>query len=296
MKSAFYDSPDYKKKQSTLIKSAWENGAYSHLKKIEKRICARDECDISFLSVPSDPKKYCSRSCAIKVNNTQRKRNLKLDKKQLTELYRHGLSSKEIAKKLGISINKINYWLKQFKIPKRSISEAVYLKYNPNGDPFQIKKNLTLEEVELLGLGLGLYRGEGSKKGTHDVRLSNSDPKLIKKFLDFLIKICQINTDKLKFWLQIFDDTNPKKALKFWCQELNVKPEKFYRTTINPSRGPGTYKEKCRFGVLTVRFGNTKLRKELLSMLKNYAREAQVVERSFGKAEDGGASPPTGSN
>jgi len=267
MKPAFYNSPVYKKKQSTLIKSAWKNGAYNHLRKIEKRICVRDKCGKSFLSIPSDPKKYCSRSCAIKVNNTQRKQNLKLDEEQLIELY-HWFSSKEIAEKLGFSENKINYWLKQFRIPKRSISEALYLKHNPNGDPFQIKKDLTPEEIKLLGLGLGLYWGEGGKRGTHDVRLSNSDPKLIKKFLDFLIIICQINTDKLKFWLQIFDDTNPQRALKFWCQELNIKPEKFYKTTITPSRGPGTYKEKCRFGVLTVNFGNTKLRKELLSMLK----------------------------
>jgi len=212
MKPAFYNSPAYKKKQSTLTKSDW--------------------------------------------------------KKQLIKFYRHGFSSKEIAEKLGFSENKINYWLKKLKISQRSISEAIYLKHNPNGDPFKIKTNLTPQEFKLLGIGLGLYWGEGSKKGTYDVRLSNSDPKLIKKFLEFLIRICQINTNKLKFWLQIFDDTNPQEALNFWCQELNIKPDKFYKTTITPSRGPGTYRKKCQFGVLSVHFGNIKLKKKLLSMLE----------------------------
>jgi hypothetical protein len=164
MKPAFYDSPSYKKKQSTLTKLAWRKGLYNHLRKIEKRICARNKCGKSFWAIPSDPKKYCSHSCAIKVNNSQRKQSSRLDKKQLIRLYRHGFSSKEIAEKLGFSENKINYWLKQFKIPKRSISEAIYLKHNPNGDPFQIKKNLTPEEIKLLGLGLGLYWGKEGKK------------------------------------------------------------------------------------------------------------------------------------
>ena len=188
MKPAFYKSPAYKKKQSTLIKSAWKNGAYNHLRKIEKRICARDKCGKSFLSIPSDPKKYCSRSCAIKVNNTQRKRNLKLDEEQLIKLYHHGFSSKEIAEELGFSENKINYWLKQFRIPKRSISEALYLKHNPNGDPFSIKRNLTPEEKQLLGLGLGIYWGEGNKANKHKVSVSNSDPKLLSMFIEVHIK------------------------------------------------------------------------------------------------------------
>jgi len=185
----------------------------------------------------------------------------------LIELYRHGLSSKEISDKIGFSENKINYWLGKLKISKRSISEAIYLKNNPNGDPFKIKTNLNPQEYKLLGMGLGLYWGEGGKRGKY-IRLSNSDPKLIRKFLEFLIKICQINQDKLKFWLQIFDDTNPQEALNFWCQELNIKSNKFFKTTITPSRGHGTYKNKCRFGVLTVHFGNIKLKEQLLSMLE----------------------------
>lgn len=188
--------------------------------------------------------------------------------KQLINLYKKGLSSLEISKKIGFSESKINYWLKKLKIAKRSISEAIYLKNNPNGDPFKIKKSLTPQEYKLLGMGLGLYWGEGSKKGVYNVRLSNTDPKLIKKFLEFLIKICQINQDKLKFWLQIFNDADPQKALSFWCRELNIKPDKFFKITITPSRGSGTYKNKYRFGVLTVYFGNIKLKNQLLSMLE----------------------------
>lgn len=268
MEPAFYSSPNYKKKQSTLTKKGWKNSVYNHLKKIEKRKCSRNECNKVFWVVPSNPKKYCSQSCSAKVNSLQKNRTSPTTKKQLITLYQNGLSSKKISKKLNISVNKVNYWLKKFEIPKRSISEAIYLKYNPNGNPFQIKKNLTNKELKLLGLGLGLYWGEGSKKNVSGVRLSNSDPKLIKKFIEFLVKICQVETDKIKFWLQIFDDTSPQKALKFWCKELNVQSKQFYKPTITPSRGLGTYKEKCKFGVITVMFNNVKLKKQLLSMIE----------------------------
>jgi DNA-binding Lrp family transcriptional regulator len=240
MKPAFYSSSDYKKKRSTLIKlGCSSNSLYRYLERKTKN---------------------------IKIE--QKKTLTNKDKEKISILYKNGLSSRQIAGKLGYSENKINYWLKKLKITKRSISEAIYLKYNPNGDPFHFKKNLNKEEIELLGLGLGLYWGEGSKRSTSGVRLSNSDPRLIKKFLEFLIKICQVNNKKIKFWLQIFSDTDPKKALNFWCKELHIKHKQFYKITVTPSRKIGTYKEKNKFGVLTVNFGNIKLKKQLLSMLE----------------------------
>ena len=64
---------------------------------------------------------------------------------------------KEISDKTGWKYEKIIYWMQKFNIPRRSRSEATYVKRNPNGDPFKIKKNLTKNEILLRGLGLGLY-------------------------------------------------------------------------------------------------------------------------------------------
>lgn len=268
MRPAFYDSPSYKKKQSNIAKKNWQKGVYSHLKKRVNRGCANKNCKKSFLTQPAESKKFCCQSCAAKVNNLRRSQGSPLPEKQLVFLYKNGLSANDIALKTGVSANKITYWLKKFGVKKRSLSEAIYRKHNPNGDPFKIKKILTPEEKKLLGIGIGLYWGEGSKKSTNGIQLSNSDPKLIKIFFKFLIKICQVNTQKIKFWLHVFDDTDPKKAKKFWCRQLKVDPEHFYKTTISPSRGKGTYKEKCKYGVLTINFGNIKLKKKLLKMIE----------------------------
>jgi len=188
-------------------------------------------------------------------------KNLYLNKKK---------SSAEIADIFRCSEHKINYWIKKFGIPKRSMSDAMYAKYNPDGDPFKIKNVATVEDAELFGLGLGLYWGEGNKKSKNSIRLGNTDPRIIKTFLRFLINLFRIKKKKLRFGLQIFDDMNEKEMLKFWTNQLkefNISREQFFKVTVTPSRSLGTYKEKSKFGVMTVHFCNTKLKNLIDNML-----------------------------
>ena len=188
-------------------------------------------------------------------------KNLYLNKKK---------SSAEIADIFRCSEHKINYWIKKFGIPKRSMSDAMYAKYNPDGDPFKIKNVATVEDAELFGLGLGLYWGEGNKKSKNSIRLGNTDPRIIKTFLRFLINLFRIKKKKLRFGLQIFDDMNEKEMLKFWTNQLkefNISREQFFKVTVTPSRSLGTYKEKSKFGVMTVHFCNTKLKNLIDKML-----------------------------
>ena len=179
------------------------------------------------------------------------------------------LSSAEIAKKYNCSETKINYWLAIYKIQKRTISEAIYQKNNPKGDPFLFNRPITLHKMFLFGLGLGLFWGEGSKKNLHAVRLSNSDPKLVKKFVDFLINIYNIDKGKLRFQLLSYDDLNSKKLVTFWTEYLSVKNSQFFKTTILKKRGRGTYLKKMKYGVIIVNFGNVKLRNLICSQIAN---------------------------
>lgn len=112
-------------------------------------------------------------------------------------MYIEGYSMAEIAKKIGCSINKIAYWMDKYKIKRRSNSEATYVKRNPNGDPFKIKNKLNLKEQQLQGLGIGIYWGEGDKGNPHSLRVANTDPKLIRVFIRFLLEICRLEKKKL---------------------------------------------------------------------------------------------------
>ncbi|OGN17524.1 MAG: hypothetical protein A3C88_01135 [Candidatus Yanofskybacteria bacterium RIFCSPHIGHO2_02_FULL_50_12] len=179
-------------------------------------------------------------------------------------------SSTEIAKIFDCSQHKIDYWIRKHRIPKRSISEAIYQKRNRDGDPFKIKTISNQKEAVLLGLGLGLYWGEGNKKNKNSIRLGNTDPRIIRKFIEFLLNILGVHQHKIRLGLQIFSDMSKKQALEFWLKELSeygINRSQFFKVIVTPARSIGTYREKSQYGVLTVYFCNTKLKKILDSML-----------------------------
>lgn len=155
----------------------------------------------------------------------------------------------------------------KYNIATRSISDAVYLKNNPDGDPFKYHKPHNSYEEKLYGLGLGLYWGEGTKADKVSVRLGNTDPRLIGKFIEFLETTFRIKRKDFKFGLQIFNDTKTSEALDFWIKKLNIKSSQFYKPTVTISGSIGTYRKKSKYGVLTVYYHNRKLRDLLVSLL-----------------------------
>ena len=170
------------------------------------------------------------------------------------------LSMKEISDQLDCSVNQVSYWMKKYEIKSRTISEGVYVKCNPSGDPFKFHKPLTIPDAVLYGLGIGIYWGEGNKANQHSIRLGNTDPQLIKLFINFLERIYQIDKSRLQFGLQIFSDISPDVALEFWQELLHAEPKQFFKVTVTKPRGLGTYRRKIKHGVLTVYFNNKKLR------------------------------------
>lgn len=185
-----------------------------------------------------------------------------LSKSMLSKLYlQDKLSVPKIAKKIKCSEHTVNYWIGKHDIPKRSISEAVYCAWNPDGDPFSVRKPKSMKDAKLYGLGVGLYWGEGTKKDKSSIRLGNSDPRLIRKFLEFLRVIYGIDERKLRFGLQIFGDMDKEKTLKFWMRSIGITRRQFFPTiVVTPYRGVGNYREKTKYGVVTIHFSNRKLR------------------------------------
>ncbi len=173
----------------------------------------------------------------------------------------------EVAKSIGWSVHKVLYNMNKYCIKRRTISQAIYLKHNPNGDPFKVKTIKSVSDAKLLGIGIGLYWGEGTKMNKHSVRLGNTDPALIRTFILFLTNLFGVSKNRLRFGLQIFTDIDKHKALDYWINELGVRASQFYKITVTISGSIGTYRNKSLYGVVTVYFNNTKLRDVLVGML-----------------------------
>ena len=84
----------------------------------------------------------------------------------------------------------------------------------------------------------------------------------------FLYRIYGVPKSKLRFGLQIFSDIKGKEALEFWTKQLHVKLSQFQKVVITPARGIGTYKNKMKYGVLTVYFHNVKLKRILIEEIE----------------------------
>jgi len=95
----FYSDPEYKNKQSLIAKENWKLGKYKSLIKQELRKCNNKDCKIRFIVKPSDPKKYCSQSCAAHINNQGRIQSYstrqKISKSVLSSPTYHNLTPKK---------------------------------------------------------------------------------------------------------------------------------------------------------------------------------------------------------
>ena len=186
-------------------------------------------------------------------------RELYIDKKQ---------SLSEIATKLNFSVHKVTYWMSSYKIPRRSQSDAVYIKSNPDGEPFCIKKRLDRNEVKLKYLALGLYWGEGTKMGRHSVKVVNTDVGVIAQFKRYLIDICQVKESKIKYYLQTFKDNDLVVAKKYWSEKLAIDQILIKTTKPVHSMGKGTYKKINNFGVMSISFFNIHLKTYIVNELR----------------------------
>lgn len=120
------------------------------------------------------------------------------------------------------------------------------------------------KEYFLYGLGLGLFWGEGNKVNKNSVRLGNTDPGLLRFFLQFLYELYHIDKKKIRVGLQLFNDINPAVALNYWVATLGLSKEQFQKPVITRQSKMGTYRNKSKYGVVTIYFSNTKLRDSIM--------------------------------
>ena len=191
---------------------------------------------------------------------------LKISKNKLKTLYLSGLSMMEISIKLKVSLHKVAYWMNKYNIPRRTINDALYQKYNPHGNPFKIKK-IKFNNSFLFGLGLGIYWGEGNKADKYSVRVGTSDFKMILLFRKFLTNICSVPKNKFHYSLMCFKDTSTNIVRNYWSKKLTIKPKQLGKITQISSMGKGTYKKTSQYGVCTIYVNNIKLKKWLMAEL-----------------------------
>jgi len=138
-----------------------------------------------------------------------------------------------------------------------------------------LKEFKTLKNNKLFLAGLMLYWAEGdNKEKSYQVRLANTDPRMIKLFISFALKVCGVEKTRVHPTLILYPDINEKRCKNFWSNFISIPPEQFYKTQYIKGRHPT---RRLQNGICTVMVGNIDLKIKILAWINLWAKELMRI-------------------
>lgn len=212
------------------------------------------------------------------------------EKLKAQELRRRGCSYSEILKEVTVSKSTISHWCRDIVLTPEQM-ERLYRRKGTNqrkGSVVSAKKKqekrfrereiLRLKGVSEIGrldkksrfvAGVALYAAEGDKSDDYRVGFSNSDPVIIRFMMGWLREYCKVPEDKFKGAIWIHDNLDEGRAKRFWSKLTGIPISQFHKSYIaeNKVNSKKIRKNKHPYGVFTVRFGDTKLKRKLFGWI-----------------------------
>ncbi|MGI5826572.1 MAG: hypothetical protein ACOX50_04140 [Patescibacteria group bacterium] len=165
----------------------------------------------------------------------------------------------EEEKELIKSYRKIN-WLNSVKEYQEKIRNKTLAAEKNIQNKFS-KDIGSLNQRELLLVGTALYWGEGSKSNRWQIQFSNSDPKMVKIMIRYLIEICKVPKDKLYFQMILHPNISEQNCLEYWSKITGVSKKQFkkacYATSKTSQQKRGN--KKLPYGTLQIRVLDKKI-------------------------------------
>jgi hypothetical protein len=177
-----------------------------------------------------------------------------------------------IAKELGVSRSSVSLWVRDVPCEPWAGRDAHMKRLSELGPlgrtrAYQIKRDATtfsaqsdigaLSQRELLLIGTALYWAEGMKSKTYArrerVQFTNSDPAVIRVFLDFLGGI-GVAPERLRYRVSIHESADVASAERFWADVAGVDVTALSRVTLKRHNAtPGRYNIRSAYhGCLVV--------------------------------------------
>ncbi|HEX8947128.1 MAG TPA: hypothetical protein VF829_02845 [Candidatus Paceibacterota bacterium] len=112
--------------------------------------------------------------------------------------------------------------------------------------------------------GVMLYWGEGDKGSKHHVKLSNTDPKLVRLYVRFLTDACGIPRHKIKAHLLLHPDLEEKVCRAYWEKAAGIPWENFTKSVRIQGRHET---RRLKWGVCIVTVSNAYFKQKVLAWL-----------------------------
>lgn len=207
--------------------------------------------------------------------------NLRLDEE---------LSYSAIQKRLGVPKSTLSYWLKDFPLSEGKILElrrkgwekgeasrerfratmrkrreergkALYSKWQ--------KRFVNLSEDSHFVAGLMLYLAEGNKKNYARIGIANTDPGVIKFFINWLEKFLEIPCNRIKAELHLYENMDIQREVNFWKEKLEFAENQFYKPQVRKlQKSSFSYRGSFGHGTCALLFGGVEKKLELMMAIQ----------------------------
>lgn len=180
---------------------------------------------------------------------------MRSDKGEAFVMRRAGKSYREISQKLGVAKSTLSNWFAGVdfsKAIKEELTKAANKKgalhlqklNHVRGVALQVHYGLAKEEalkemkryrnLPLFTTSVAAYWGEGDKASKNHVRITNTDPKMLHLFHQFLVHLCGVEQQRISLALFLYEDLDEATCKRYWSRRVGIK--KFHKTQVLPSR------------------------------------------------------------
>jgi DNA-binding CsgD family transcriptional regulator len=192
-------------------------------------------------------------------------------RENIAQLYRTGLSAREIAEKTNTGIDAVYYTLRLLKVARRSHSENSKTRFARKPLSYHIKTSLSQSEELLKTASIMLYWAEGYKVGDMTtIDFANSDPAMALIFTKFLREICRVDETRIRAKLYCYDGQNVRLLTKFWSEYLSIPASQFTKPYVKAAANQGTRGPRMLHGLVHVRYCDKKLHRQILDWITEY--------------------------
>lgn len=195
---------------------------------------------------------------------------------KVRKLRRQGKSINEIAKLTGASKYSVSLWCRDIELSEKQKRELWNKSKANSSGKFRAycerkrketkekieklkKKGVetigSLSERELFVAGVLLYWAEGFKTG-HQVGFANSDPDMIKFFINWLTKYCSVSKNRLKarVGLNISHKNRISEIENYWGKVTGLSESQFNKPSYKKTKWKKKFENPEKYyGVLQIR-------------------------------------------
>lgn len=226
-----------------------------------------------------------------------------LEKLRAESLRRQGVSIKEIARKVGVSPSTASRWCSDIVLSVKQRNElekkrreagakalAPWILKNQNLKRSDMEKQVVLgrqdlghmKKRDLFMLGLGLYWGEGYKRGSQEWGLTNSDPKIICTILAWLNEYYDVSTERIIARLTINQRyrNQTERLTNMWSRETGIPLSQFGKPSFISGYNGSKLDGRTYLGTLRIKVRRgISLRRRILASIAEVDNQIALSSR-----------------